>query len=157
VLYNTPLAQETAKPPEKAIVVRPSSRLLKPVYTLAFILIALAYGFNNNRTERMDWLVIPPALLLLWTVVRHVKLRFTTLSVVGKKLRYETGMLSRSTRTMELTKVQDVRVDQTFFQRMLGLGNLTIESAGEAGRLTIANIDRPEAVGDFILESARKN
>jgi uncharacterized membrane protein YdbT with pleckstrin-like domain len=65
-------------------------------------------------------------------------------------------MLSRSTRTMELTKVQDVRVDQTFFQRMLGLGNLTIQSAGETGQLTINNIDRPEAVGDFILESARK-
>jgi uncharacterized membrane protein YdbT with pleckstrin-like domain len=151
-----PLAQGTAKSSEKAVVVRPSSKLLKPVYTLAFILIALAYGFNNNRTERMDWLVIPPALLLLWTVARHVNLRFTRLSVAGKKLRYETGMLSRSTRTMELTKVQDVRVDQTFFQRMLGLGNLTIQSAGETGQLTINNIDRPEAVGDFILESARK-
>ena len=135
---------------------RPSSKLLKPVYTLAFVLIALAYGFNNNRTERMDWLVIPPVLLLLWTFARHLKLRFTTLTVAGRKLRYETGMLSRSSRTMELAKVQDVRVDETFFQRLLGLGNLTIESAGEAGRLTIDNIDRPDAVGDFILETARK-
>ena len=152
-----PLAQGTAKSSEKAVVVRPSSKLLKPVYTLAFILIGLAWAYNNNNRDKgMDWLVIPPALLLLWTVARHVNLRFTRLSVAGKKLRYETGMLSRSTRTMELTKVQDVRVDQTFFQRMLGLGNLTIQSAGETGQLTINNIDRPEAVGDFILESARK-
>ena len=95
MLYNTALAQSTAKPPENPVVVRPSSKLLKPVYTLAFILIALAYGFNNNRTERMDWLVIPPVLLLLWTLWRHVKLRFTRLTLAGKKLRYETGMLSR--------------------------------------------------------------
>ena len=129
---------------------------MKPVYTLSFILIAVAYGYNNNRTERMDWLVIPPILLLIWTLWRQVKLRFTSLTVAGKKLRYETGMLSRSSRTMELAKVQDVRVDQTFFQRLLGLGNLTIESAGETGRLTINNIDRPDAVGEYILEVARK-
>jgi uncharacterized membrane protein YdbT with pleckstrin-like domain len=150
------LAQRTEKSPEQGIVVRPSSKLLKPVYTLAFILIALAYGYNNNRTERQDWLVIPPLLLLAWTLWRHVKLRFTSLTVAGKRLRYDVGMLSRSTRTMELAKVQDVHVDQTLFQRMLGLGNLTIESAGESGRLTIANIDRPHDIADFILETARK-
>jgi uncharacterized membrane protein YdbT with pleckstrin-like domain len=150
------LPQGTSKSQDTAVVVRPSSKLLKPVYTLSFVLIAVAYGYNNNRTERMEWLVIPPILLLIWTLWRHLKLRFTSLTVAGKKLRYETGMLSRSSRTMELAKVQDVRVDQTFFQRLLGLGNLTIESAGEAGRLTIGNIDRPDAVGEYILEAARK-
>ena len=149
------MAQTTPKAPENTVVVRPSSKLLKPVYTLAFVLIALAYGYNNNRAERMEWLVIPPLLLLAWTLWLNLKLRFTKLTLAGKKLRYETGMLSRSSRTMELAKVQDVKVDQTFFQRLLGLGNLTIESAGETGRLTINNIDRPDAVGDFILETAR--
>jgi uncharacterized membrane protein YdbT with pleckstrin-like domain len=151
------LAQGSAKPSENAVVVRPSSKLLKPVYTLSFILIALAYGYNNNRTERMDWLVIPPVLLLAWTMFRHLKLRFVSLTIAGKRLRYDVGMLSRSTRTMELAKVQDVHVDQTLFQRLLGLGNLTIESAGETGRLTIENIDRPHEVAEFILETARKN
>jgi uncharacterized membrane protein YdbT with pleckstrin-like domain len=157
LLYNTPLAKEASKPSDEAVVVRPSSKLLKPVYTLAFLLIALAYGFNNNRTERMDWLVIPPVLLLVWTMYRHLMLRFTSLTIAGKRLRYDVGALSRSTRTMELAKVQDVHVDQTLFQRMLGLGNLAIESAGEAGRLSISNIDRPHDVAEFILEAARKS
>ncbi len=134
---------------------RPSSKLLKPVYTLSFVLIAIAYGYNNNRTDRQDWLVIPPLLLLGWTVFRHIKLRFTSLTVAGRRLRYDVGMLSRSTRTMELAKVQDVHVNQTLFQRILGLGNLSIESAGETGRLSINNIDRPHDVAEFILE-ARK-
>jgi uncharacterized membrane protein YdbT with pleckstrin-like domain len=150
------LAQKTEKSSEHAVVVRPSSKLLKPVYTLSFILIALAYGFNNNRTERMDWLVIPPLLLLAWTVFRHVKLRFVSLTIAAKRLRYDVGMLSRSTRTMELAKVQDVHVNQTLFQRMLGLGNLTIQSAGETGQLSINNIDSPHDVAHFILETARK-
>jgi uncharacterized membrane protein YdbT with pleckstrin-like domain len=79
------------------------------------------------------------------------------LTITGKRLRYDLGMLSRSTRTMELAKVQDVHVDQTFFQRILGLGNLSIQSAGETGNITIQNIDRPHDVAEFILETARKN
>jgi uncharacterized membrane protein YdbT with pleckstrin-like domain len=150
------LAQPKSKSQEASIVVRPSTKTLKPVYTIAFLLIALAYGFNNNRTERMDWLVIPPCLLLLWAVFQSVKLRMTSLTVVGKTLRYRTGFLSHSTRTMELGKVQDVRVDQSIWQRMLNVGNLSIESAGESGRLAIHNIDSPHTVADFILETARK-
>ena len=154
LLYNTRLAQE--KSSDSTVVVRPSSKLLKPVYTLSFILIAVAYGFNNNRTERMDWLVIPPLLLLLWTVYRQLMLRFTTLKLDGKRLRYETGIVSRSSRSMDLGKVQDVRVDQSFGQRLLGLGNLSIEAAGESGGLTIRNIDRPDVVAGIILDAARK-
>jgi uncharacterized membrane protein YdbT with pleckstrin-like domain len=150
------LAQATPKPSDSTVIIRPSSKLLKPVYTLAFILIAVAYGFNNNRTERMDWLVIPPLLLLIWTMYRHLLLRFVTLKVDKQRLRYETGLLSKSSRTMELAKVQDVHVEQSFKQRLLGLGDVSIQSAGESGPLKISNIDRPDVVAGYILDAARK-
>lgn len=138
------------------MTVRPSSRLLKPVYAVAFLAIAVAYGYNNNRTERMDWLIIPPALLLIWVLVKHFRLRFTTLTIANRKLRFETGMLQKTSRTMELAKVQDVRVDQSLAQRLLGIGDLSIETAGEASGLVMKNIDQPQVVADFILESAHK-
>jgi uncharacterized membrane protein YdbT with pleckstrin-like domain len=156
LLYNTRLAQSTRKDAERTVVVRPSTRVLKPFYTAGFLLVALVYGFNNNRTDRMDWLIVFPALLLAWTLYRHFRLRFVTLKITSNKLRYETGMLSRTTRTMELAKIQDVHVSQTMMQRLLGIGDLTIETAGESGPLTMHAIDNPHEVGDFILESARK-
>ena len=123
---------------------------------VAFGLIAVIYGYNNNRTDRMDWLIVFPAILLLWIAARHISLRFITLTIAGNKLRYETGILSKATRTMELAKVQDVHVTQSLFQRMMGVGNITLETAGESGRLTMANVDNPQAVADFILESSRR-
>jgi uncharacterized membrane protein YdbT with pleckstrin-like domain len=114
------------------------------------------YGFNNNRTDRMDWLIVFPLLLLLWVVFRHLRLRFVKLAIDGTKVRYETGMFSRSTRTMELSKVQDVRVDQNLYQRLLGIGDISIETAGETGGLTMRNVDNPQAVADVILQSAHK-
>jgi len=39
-------------------------------------------------------------------------------------------------------------------QRMFGIGNLSIETAGEASRLTIRNVDRPQEVADEILAAS---
>jgi uncharacterized membrane protein YdbT with pleckstrin-like domain len=50
--------------------------------------------------------------------------------------------------------VQDVRVDQSATQRMFGIGNLSIETAGEASRLTIRNIDQPQSVADQVLAAS---
>jgi uncharacterized membrane protein YdbT with pleckstrin-like domain len=154
-VYNGGLSQPKSSQAATGLVIRPSLRLVRPFYTVSFLLIALVYGFNNNRPDPMDWLMIFPAIVLAWTVLRHIRLRFTTLSLQGGKLRYETGMLSRSTRTMELSRIQDVRVEQTLMQRMLGIGTITVETAGETGRLSMENVDRPQSVADFILDSRK--
>ena len=121
------------------------------------MLIALIVGYNNTTNrDSLNFLLVVPAALLIWTVLRHIRLRFTSISIQGNKLRYETGMLSKATRTMELSRIQDVRVDQTLLQRMLGIGTISIENAGETGRLSMQNIDQPAAVADYILESSRK-
>ncbi|HEX2725269.1 MAG TPA: PH domain-containing protein [Beijerinckiaceae bacterium] len=147
-----------ATPPShtEPLVVRPSTKLLMPVYALAGFLIVLIYIHNSEQSEPQHaWLIIP-LMLLLWTAAKHIRLKFTTLSIQAGKLRYETGMLGRSCRTMEVAKVQDVRVDRSVGQRLLGTGNLTIETAGEASRLTMTDIDRPQDVADRILDAARQ-
>jgi uncharacterized membrane protein YdbT with pleckstrin-like domain len=53
-----------------------------------------------------------------------------------------------------LHKVQDVTVHQTLGQRLLGLGDLTIETAGETSRLTIREISSPREVAERILDLA---
>ena len=39
-------------------------------------------------------------------------------------------------------------------QRIFGVGNLSIETAGEASRLTIFDVDGPQALADEILNRA---
>ena len=75
----------------------------------------------------------------------------TKTTITGERLRYESGVASKSTRTIQLSKVQDVRVDQALSQRMFGVGDISIETAGEASRLTLVNIDNPQALADEIL------
>ncbi len=134
-------------------VIRPSLRLIKAGYTLVVLLIVggIAVHATYLKDQQYPFLPAACALLLLWPIQRHIRSRFTKATVGGDKLRYETGFLSKSTRTIQLSKIQDVRVDQTLGQRMMGIGNITIETAGETSRLTIMNVDAPQKVADRVM------
>jgi hypothetical protein len=41
-------------------------------------------------------------------------------------------------------------------ERMLGLGTISVETAGETSRLSMAGVAQPQEVADYILEAVRK-
>ena len=124
-----------------------------PIYLLG-VLSAVAVFALAPFEDGGKYLFIP-AIIVLAGAVKQFQLQFQSLTLADGKLRYQTGMLSRSTRTMELSKVQDVRVDQSLMQRIVGTGDISIETAGETSRLTMTNIDQPQSVADAILEAAQ--
>lgn len=140
------------------LVVRPSIKLIVAVYMLSGILMAAIaiYQFAVAPQPQENWYLwlIIPVFLDLWAASHHIRLVFTKLTLTGDKLRYESGMLSKSTRTIQVAKIQDVRVDQSIAQRILGLGDLSIETAGESSRLTMTNIDGPQRIAERLLDAA---
>ena len=144
------------------LVIRPSLKFIKIGYAVVIVLFLAAVIAQSQLKDSLpaslpNW-VIPGvfALLLLWPVSRHWQQRFTKMTMVGDKLRYETGMLSKATRTIQLSKVQDVTVRQSLGQRMGGVGDLSIETAGESSRLTFPNIDAPQAIADRIIDASHR-
>jgi membrane protein YdbS with pleckstrin-like domain len=109
----------------------------------------------HNQDDSMWTLLALPALAALYLMFRHISRRMVKLTILEDRLRYEAGFLSKTTRTMELSKVQDVRVDQTMSQRMLNIGNLSLETAGESSRIVMPSVDRPHEAADRILELSR--
>ena len=102
------------------------------------------------------WLMAVPILILIWPATRALRRRLTKTTLSGDRLRYETGVATKSTRNIQLSKVQDVRVDQRLLQRIFNVGDLSIETAGEASRLTIHNVDSPQALADEIMNRVQK-
>lgn len=160
MLYNAALSprvsQSGSPQPPSPVYITPSAKLLKPFYWAAAIIAGLILFYSNNHGADLYWLLILPALIIAWTLARHLRLKYTKLTIAGDKLKYETGILSRSVRTMELAKVQDVVVEQSFMDRILSLGTISIQTAGETSRLSMAGVEHPQQVAEFILASARK-
>lgn len=140
------------------VELRTSVKIVKFGYLICVLLaigIAVYLLANHNQDQRMWALLLIPALGLVMLAIRHMRRRLIKLTILDDRLRYESGVFSKSTRTMELTKIQDVRVDQTLGQRMLNIGNLSLETAGESSRIVMRSIDNPHAAADRILELSR--
>jgi uncharacterized membrane protein YdbT with pleckstrin-like domain len=143
------------------LVIRPTTKFIRFGYIAVIVLIvgsAIAQTQIANWPQDVPKWAIPAAfaLLLISPISRHIRQRFTVMTMLGDKLRYETGMLSKATRTIQLSKVQDVTVRQSLAQRMGGVGDLSIETAGESSRLTFPNIDAPQAVADQIIDASHR-
>ena len=133
------------------IVVRPSMKFIKAGYVVVIVLIVAGTVLWYLQVTDPKWVPVTFLVLLLWPLSRHIRRQMTKVTISPDKLRYELGLLGKTTRTIQLPKIQDVRVDQTFMQRMFGIGSLSIETAGEASRLTLHNIDLPQAIADEIM------
>lgn len=133
------------------IVVRPTMKFIKAGYAGVMLLIVAGAVVWYMMHPDPVWLPAVFLVLLLWPLSHHIKRQMTKVTISADKLRYELGLLAKTTRTIQLPKVQDVRVDQTLMQRIFGVGDLSIETAGEASRLTIRHIDLPQAIADEIM------
>ena len=110
------------------------------------------YGENQPR-----WLLAIPWIAFLPPLKMHITRRLVTLRLQDDHLILETGFFSRTRRTVDTAKIQDVTVRQSFGQRILGTGDLMLESAGESGAMGIPNLDRPHEIADAIIQSSKRS
>jgi uncharacterized membrane protein YdbT with pleckstrin-like domain len=138
------------------LTIQPTAKFLKAGAVAALLVFLALEVVCYLYASSTPLLMVAPPLLLLWPASRALRRKFTRTVITGDRLRYETGMTSKSTRNIQLSKVQDVRVDQRLMQRMWNVGDLSIETAGETSRLTIPNVDRPQGLADEIMNRSQR-
>src|SRR5580704_14367233 len=132
--------------------IHPSMKTVWAAYVLCFA-VALA-GMWAIRTYDQDapmWLYLVPLIALLPPINMQLKRRLVTLQFHDGHLTLEAGFMERTRRTVDLAKIQDVTVQQSLGQRLMGTGDLLLESAGERGSMGIQNLDRPREIADAII------
>ena len=88
------------------------------------------------------WFTIWP-----WMVWRTTHYVFTNERVIMRE-----GVFAREGRDIPLNRVNDVSFHHSFFERLLGTGVLTIESAGERGQIVLPNIPGVEKIQSQLYE-----
>ena len=121
------------------MVIRPTMKFIYLGYVVVIVIVAAIV----IATTQVQWPAEIPApwqhwipwlsvLLLLWPLKRQLRNRLTKMTILDDRLRYETGLMSKTTRTILMSRVQDVTVHQRIGQRIFGVGDVSIETAGEA-------------------------
>ena len=76
-----------------------------------------------------------------------------TLTVTTKRTIHRTGILSRQTSEVRHNDVRNLQMDQSALERLLGVGDIAISSAGQAGLEIVADaIPHPEKIIQVIRE-----
>ena len=126
-------------------------------YALALLAIAAGiWAYSTFADGQYPWLMAIPAICLLVPIRMHIGRRQISMRLHDNHLTLESGFFSRTRRTVDMAKIQDVTVRQSFGQRLLGVGDLMLESAGEAGAMGIRNLDSPRHIADEIIAGSKR-
>lgn len=94
-------------------------------------------------------------LVFLHPVYHHLLWRREFYTLTNHKIEFSEGLLTKTTRNIPLTKIQDVMSTATLTERMLGIGDIIIDSASELGKVPLRNIKNPKMITDTILKELR--
>jgi uncharacterized membrane protein YdbT with pleckstrin-like domain len=124
------------------------------VIILAFLM--LPVGGDSGKVLQVLWLL----LLVAWILGagwRYLTWRTTHFVVTTDRLIVRSGVFSRRGREIPLERINDITFHQTLFERMLGSGDLVVESAGTQGQQVFGDIPNPEFVQGEIYRQVEDN
>jgi uncharacterized membrane protein YdbT with pleckstrin-like domain len=128
-------------------------RLIVPF--LALVLIVAATGaaiyFIPGTWEfafygRIAVVVIGVLLLTIWSFVPYLQWKNTGYVLTTHRFTISTGVLNKSTDEIPMAKINTVSSDQSFAERFLGCGTLTVESGGDRGQIVLRDIPQIQDV-----------
>lgn len=119
---------------------------------------ALVYLPDSWPTWTRLVIVAVAMVLFAWFPAREMVAWATSHFVVtSDRLIQRAGWLAKRSMEIPLEKISDVRFNQTVFERMIGAGDLVIESPGEFGQNRFTDIRQPEQVQKLIFETGEEN
>jgi uncharacterized membrane protein YdbT with pleckstrin-like domain len=104
----------------------------------------------------LRWIVLLVALVVFiaYAVRRFVQWATSHFVVTNERIIHRSGLVAKRSMEVPLNRINDVRFQQGVFERIIGAGDLIVESAGERGQEVFDDVRHPEEVQKVIYERA---
>ena len=137
--------------PHWKILLRPTLILLIVAAAAAVVLLMIPPG-SHAGPGRIAVGVLAVVAAVAWFGVPFLRRQTTTYELTTRRLRLREGILSRSGRDFPLVRISDVSFSHGLIDRLLGCGQLVVESAGEHGQLVLTEIPQVEKVQAILFQ-----
>ena len=120
---------------------------------IASILVGLAsmIFLDGDAQKAVNWIaLILIVLSALWLIARYMKWSTTNFVITSDRVIFRSGVIAKSGIEIPLERVNNVLFHQTIIERILGAGDLLIESGGEDGQQRFTDVRHPERVQNLI-------
>jgi membrane protein YdbS with pleckstrin-like domain len=147
-------------PGEKVLVdVRPHWWYLAgPVCLLVLVIAGAIAAFVESVPKWVSWLVLVAlALSALWLAARYVRWVTSRLIVTDARVIERRGIVARSGREIPLNALTDIGYRQSIFERIIGAGNVILESAGRRSQEVFPDLPNPAYIHNVIFRQMQAN
>lgn len=121
------------------------------VLVIALGILQAAKGPEGKTGDVLKLALIALLILTaLWVVGRYLKWITTNFVMTSQRLIFRQGIVAKSGIEIPLDRVNNVNFNQSIFERILGAGDLLIESGGEDGQQRFTDIRNPEKVQNLL-------
>ncbi len=134
--------------------------------SIVTVLLIIGYGFalayapdeGAGRTIVVWGGLLLALVLFVWFPLRRIVAWATSnFAVTTDRVIHRQGFIAKRSMEIPLEAINDVRFSQTMLERLVGAGDIIIQSASEYGRNVFANIRNPEGVQRTIYEQGERN
>ena len=92
----------------------------------------------------------------LWLIVVWVRWQSTAYTLTDQRIKIESGVFGRSSKTIPIDRIQDCTTKQTLFGRMLGYGRVEVDAAGAQGAEVLDHLPSPGTFRDQVFVQSER-
>jgi uncharacterized membrane protein YdbT with pleckstrin-like domain len=124
-----------------------------PVATVVVVLAATIAGLIADVATAVKFVGVAAVVLSLgWLLVRYARWHTTSFVLTNHRLVHRTGIIAKHGREIPLDHINDISYTQSVFGRLIGAGDLTIESAGQRGQEVFPDLPKPSRIQNEIYK-----
>jgi membrane protein YdbS with pleckstrin-like domain len=121
---------------------------------VAVVVIVLAGTIAALVASAPDAVLIALAVVLIvsvgWLLKRYARWATTNFVLTSHRLVHRSGVIAKVGKEIPLDHINDISYRQTIFDRIIGAGDLVIESAGERGQEVFPDLPKPGLIQNEI-------
>jgi uncharacterized membrane protein YdbT with pleckstrin-like domain len=133
--------------------------LLIPIALLVVVAIADFTFIRNTGVRQLRTFVSLAAIAIagLWLIVVWIRWRATTYTLTDQRIKIDSGVFGRQSKTIPIDRVQDCTTKQSVVGRVLGYGRVEVDAAGAQGAEVLDHLPSPGSFRDQVfMQSERR-
>jgi membrane protein YdbS with pleckstrin-like domain len=115
-----------------------------------FIILLLIVNWDSGSSfvnDSLSWIIAIVAIAwVVWLVLKYFQWTMTYFVVTSRRVIYRTGVISKKGVEIPLERINNINFHQRIIDRIIGAGDLDIESAGKDGQTHFDFIRHPDGV-----------
>jgi uncharacterized membrane protein YdbT with pleckstrin-like domain len=118
------------------------------------IILVLLLGGTHGDVMHVSVAIwgIATLLFAVWLAKKFLDWRFTHFVVTDQRVIFRTGVFGKRGVEIPLNRINNINFRQTAWERVIGAGDLEIESAGKDGESVFNDVRHPDAVQHAIYD-----